>query len=175
MDQIDLKILAILQNDATATVADIATQIGLSPSPCWKRIRKLEANGTLLKRVALVSPAKVGLGICAYIAIRTGDLPAEAIESFTRLVATMPEVIEFSRTTGDVDYLLQAVVADIEAYDALYERLTAIVPFGNVTTHLVLRRIKSTTALPLAAGGNGRDVVVSGIHSKHQRRATARA
>ncbi len=175
MDRIDLQILAILQEDATATVADIAARIGLSPSPCWKRIQKLEANGILLKRVALVSPAKVGLGICAHIAIQTGEHSAEASELFTRRVAAMPEVVEFARTAGEVDYMLRVVVSDIKAYDALYERLTAIVPLRSVSAHFVLQQIKWTTALPLSIGCDGGDVAASGVPSKDHRPSAAGA
>lgn len=149
MDRIDLHILEILQEDASATVADIAAQVGLSPTPCWKRVQKLEATGVLQKRVAIVSPQKVGIGLTVNIAIQAGDHAADSLEAFVRAVSAMPEVMEFSRMAGEVDYMLRVVAPDIEAYDAFYKRLTAIVPLRSVASHFVLQKIKSTTALPL--------------------------
>jgi Lrp/AsnC family transcriptional regulator len=155
MDRIDLHILEILQEDASATVADIAAQVGLSPTPCWKRVQKLEATGVLLKRVAIVSPQKVGIGLTVNIAIQAGDHAAESLEAFVKAVSAMPEVLEFSRMAGEVDYMLRVVAPDIEAYDAFYKRLTAIVPLRSVASHFVLQKIKSTTALPLGLALRG--------------------
>lgn len=150
MDHIDLQILSILQENANVTIADIAAYIGLSQTPSWKRIQKLESSGILLKRVALVSPAKVGLGISACIEIKTGEQLPEAIEAFTKQVAAMPEVVEFLRTSGETNYMLHVVATDLKTYEAVYKRLTGIIPLRNVSAHLVLQRIKSTTALPLS-------------------------
>jgi Lrp/AsnC family transcriptional regulator len=149
MDRIDLHILEILQENAAATVAEIAGQVGLSPTPCWKRIQKLEATGVLQKRVAILSPQKVGIGLSVLIAIQAGDHSVESLEAFVRAVVAMPEVMEFSRMAGEVDYFLRVVTPDIAAYDRFYKRLTAIVPLRNVSSHFVLQNIKSTTALPL--------------------------
>jgi Lrp/AsnC family transcriptional regulator len=149
MDRIDLRILEILQEDAGTTVADVASRVGLSPTPCWKRIQKLEATGVLQKRVALVAPQKVGLGLAVHISIQAGEHSSDALESFVRAVSAMPEVTEFCRLAGEVDYVLRVVTTDIAAYDAFYKRLTAIMPLRNVSSHFVLQKIKSTTALPL--------------------------
>lgn len=173
MDRVDLQILAILQEDASTTVAQISSRIGLSQSPCWKRIQKLEANGILLKRVALVSPAKVGLGLSVYISITTGNAAPEALDGFIRTVSAMPEVVEFSRATGDIDFMLRIAVADVEAYDAFYERLTGIIPLRKVSPHFVLQRIKSTTALPIAIGQNGASATIAGVSNKLPRRSVA--
>jgi Lrp/AsnC family transcriptional regulator len=160
MDRIDLHILEILQEDAAATVADIASRVGLSATPCWKRIQKLEAIGVLQKRVAILSAQKLGIGLTVLITIQAGDHAAESIEAFVRAVTAMPEVLEFNRMAGEVDYILRVVAPDIAGYDRFYKRLTAIVPLRNVSSHFVLQNIKSTTALPLrlaeaAEGGAG--------------------
>jgi len=160
MDRIDLHILEILQEDASATVADIAAQVGLSPTPCWKRVQKLEATGVLQKRVAIVSPQKVGIGLTVNIAIQAGDHAADSLEAFVKAVSAMPEVLEFSRMAGEVDYMLRVVAPDIEAYDAFYKRLTAIVPLRSVASHFVLQKIKSTTALPLGLALRGSEAPV---------------
>jgi Lrp/AsnC family transcriptional regulator len=149
MDRIDRHILKILQENATATVADIADKVGLSQTPCWKRIQKLEATGVLTKRVALVAPHKVGIGLTVHISIQAGDHSAETLENFVRAVSDMPEVMEFSRLAGEIDYVLRVVAPNIGAYDAFYKRLTAIAPLRSVSSHFVLQQIKSTTALPL--------------------------
>jgi len=149
MDRIDLNILKILQEDATVTVADISARVALSATPCWKRIQKLEMLGILKKRVALLCATKVGLGLTVHISIQAGDHSTEKLEAFTRVVAAMPEVVEFSRLAGEVDYVLKVVTSDISAYDAFYKRLTAIVPLRSVTSRFELQQIKFTTALPL--------------------------
>ncbi|MCW2283441.1 Lrp/AsnC family transcriptional regulator [Rhodoblastus acidophilus] len=149
MDRIDLHILKILQEDATVTVADISARVALSATPCWKRIQKLETLGILRKRVALLCPAKVGLGLTVHISIQAGEHSTEKLEAFVRAVAAMPEVLEFSRLAGEVDYALKVVTTDISAYDAFYKRLTAIMPLRSVTSRFELQQIKSTTALPL--------------------------
>lgn len=154
MDRIDRHILKILQDNAAVTVADIAEKVGLSQTPCWKRIQKLEAAGVLKKRVALVAPEKVGIGLTVHIAIQAGDHSADTLEDFVRAVSAMPEVMEFSRLAGEVDYVLRVVAPDIAAYDSFYKRLTAIAPLRSVTSHFVLQQIKSTTALPLDLAGH---------------------
>jgi Lrp/AsnC family transcriptional regulator len=149
MDRIDRHILEILQENAGATVAEIADRVGLSQTPCWKRIQKLEATGVIQKRVAIVAPQKVGIGLTVHIAIQAGDHSAETLERFVEAVSAMPEVMEFSRLAGEIDYVLRVVAPNIAAYDAFYRRLTAIAPLRGVSSHFVLQQIKSTTALPL--------------------------
>ena len=117
MDTIDRKILAVLQEDASRSVADIGKDVGLSATPCWKRIQKLEAEGVIQKRVALVDQNKVGLGITVFVSIEAGDHSAEWLEHFAREVTTMPQVMEFYRMAGDVDYMLRVIVPDVQSYE----------------------------------------------------------
>jgi Lrp/AsnC family transcriptional regulator len=149
MDAIDRKILSVLQQDASLSVAEIGQRVGLSSTPCWKRIQRLEADGVILKRVALVDQNKIGLGINVVVSIETGDHSQEWLERFARTVSAMPEVLDFFRMAGDVDYLLRVAVADMQAYDAFYKRLIAEIPLKNVTSRFAMEKIKSTTALPV--------------------------
>lgn len=149
MDAIDRKILATLQEDASLSVAEIGQRVGLSSTPCWKRIQRLEAEGVIQKRVALVDPAKVGLDITVFVSIETGDHSQEWLARFADVVGAMPEVMEFYRMAGDVDYMLRVVVPDIAGYDAFYKKLIGTVPLKNVTSRFAMERIKSTTALPI--------------------------
>ena len=149
MDAIDRKILAVLQDDASLSVAEIGTRVGLSSTPCWKRIQRLEAEGVILKRVALIDPGKLGLGITVFVSIETGDHSQEWLDRFAKVVGAMPEVMEFHRMAGDVDYMLRVVVPDIAGYDTFYKKLIGTVPLKNVTSRFAMERIKSTTALPI--------------------------
>ncbi len=151
MDAIDRKILAVLQDDASLSVADIGNKVGLSSTPCWKRIQRLEADGVILKRVALVDQDRIGLGISVFVSVETGDHSQEWLERFAKTVGSMPEVMEFYRMAGDVDYMLRVVVPDMAGYDAFYKRLIAAVPLKNVTSRFAMEKIKSTTALPIPA------------------------
>jgi len=149
MDAIDKKILATLQEDASLSVAEIGQRVGLSSTPCWKRIQKLEADGVIQKRVALVDQVKIGLGITVFVSIETGDHSQDWLSKFAEVVGAMPEVMEFYRMAGDVDYMLRVVVPDIHGYDVFYKRLIAAVPLKNVTSRFAMEKIKSTTALPI--------------------------
>jgi Lrp/AsnC family transcriptional regulator, cysteine-sensing transcriptional activator len=151
MDAIDKKILATLQDDASLSVAEIGQRVGLSSTPCWKRIQKLEADGVIQKRVALVDQVKIGLGITVFVSIETGDHSQEWLARFADTVSAMPEVMEFYRMAGDVDYMLRVIVPDIQGYDAFYKKLIASVPLKNVTSRFAMEKIKSTTALPIPA------------------------
>ena len=146
MDAIDRKILTILQEDATLSIAELAERVHLSQTPCWKRIQKLEANGYLVKRVALVSPEKLGLGLTVFVSIETNDHSREWLGRFAETVAALPEVMEFYRMAGDVDYMLRVVVTDMAAYDTFYKKLIETIPLKNVTSRFAMERIKSTTA-----------------------------
>lgn len=150
MDAIDRKILSVLQEDASLSVAEIGNRVGLSSTPCWKRIQRLEADGVIQRRVAVVDQAKVGLGITVYVSVETGDHSQEWLDRFAKTVGAMPEVMEFYRMAGDVDYMLRVVAPDIAGYDAFYKRLIATVPLKNVTSRFAMEKIKSTTALPIA-------------------------
>jgi Lrp/AsnC family transcriptional regulator len=149
MDAIDRKILAVLQDDASLSVAEIGSRVGLSSTPCWKRIQRLEADGVIVKRVALVDQDRIGLGISVFVSIETGDHSQDWLDRFAKTVTAMPEVMEFYRMAGDVDYMLRVVVPDIAGYDGFYKRLIATVPLKNVTSRFAMEKIKSTTALPI--------------------------
>ena len=150
MDAVDRKILVVVQQDASLSVAEIGQRVGLSSTPCWKRLQRLEAEGVIMRRVALVDPDKIGLGITVYISIETGDHSEEWLKKFAEFVGAMPQVMEFYRMAGDVDYMLRVVVPDIAGYDAFYKKLIGTVPLKNVTSRFAMERIKSTTALPIA-------------------------
>jgi Lrp/AsnC family transcriptional regulator len=149
MDAIDRKILAVVQQDAALSVAEIGQRVGLSSTPCWKRLQRLEADGVITRRVALIDPDKIGLGTTVFVSIETGDHSQEWLTRFAEVVGAMPEVMEFYRMAGDVDYMLRVAVPDIQGYDAFYKRLIATVPLKNVTSRFAMERIKSTTALPI--------------------------
>jgi Lrp/AsnC family transcriptional regulator len=149
MDQIDRKILAALQEDAGRPVADIAAAVGLSQSPCWRRIQKLEADGIIRGRVALLDAAALNLGVTAFVAVRTDRHDPEWLETFAQAVDDIPEVVEFYRMSGEVDYMLRVVVPDIAGFDGVYKKLIARVPLSDVTSSFAMEQIKSTTALPL--------------------------
>src|SRR4051812_2580623 len=146
MDSIDYKILRSLQEDASISIAELADRVGLSQTPCWKRIQRLEANGVIAKRVALISPEKVGLGLTVFVSIETSDHSGEWLERFAEFVSAMPEVMEFYRMAGDVDYMLRVVVSDMAAFDMFYKRLIGAIPLKNVTSRFAMQRVKSTTA-----------------------------
>jgi Lrp/AsnC family transcriptional regulator len=150
MDAIDRKILAVLQKDASLSVAEIGNRVGLSSTPCWKRIQRLEADGVIQRRVAVVDQDKLGLGVTVFVSIETGDHSEEWLRRFAEVVSALPEVMEFYRMAGDVDYMLRVVVPDIPGYDAFYKRLIATVPLKNVTSRFAMEKIKSTTELPIA-------------------------
>jgi len=149
MDAIDRKILAVVQEDASLSVAEIGQRVGLSSTPCWKRLQRLEADGVITKRVALIDPDKIGLGITVFVSVETGDHSQDWLKHFAEVVNAMPEVMEFYRMAGDVDYVLRVVVPDMQSYDAFYKKLIATVPLKNVTSRFAMERIKSTTALPI--------------------------
>ena len=149
MDATDRKILTLLQADSSLSIAELAERVHLSQTPCWKRVQKLEAKGIITRRVALVSPEKIGLGLTVFVAIETADHSAEWLSRFAETVSAMPEVMELYRMAGEVDYQLRVVVADMAAYDQFYNRLIGTMPLKNVTSRFAMERIKQTTALPV--------------------------
>src|ERR1700726_2171707 len=149
LDAIDRKILTVLQEDASLSVAEIGDRVGLSSTPCWKRIQRLEADGVILRRVALVDQNRIGLGITVFVSVESADHSEAWLKKFADAVTAMPEVMEFYRMAGDVDYMLRVVVPDIAGYDGFYKRLIATVPLKNVTSRFAMEKIKSTTALPI--------------------------
>ena len=149
MDNIDRNILASLQDDATLSLNEIASRVGLSPTPCWRRIQKLEESGVIRARVALLDGAKLNVGVTVFVSIRTNQHNSEWLEKFAASVAAIPEVVEFYRMSGEIDYLLRVVVPNIEAYDAFYKRLIAVIDLSDVSSSFAMEQIKYTTALPL--------------------------
>lgn len=149
LDALDRKILAELMRDASQSIAQIAERVGLSQTPCWKRIQRLEAANVITGRVALVDPARVGLGLTVFIGIEAPDHGGDWRRAFAEAMAAFPEVLEVHRMAGEMDYLLRVVVPDMAAFDALYRRLTDATPLKNVTSHFAMERIKGTTVLPL--------------------------
>jgi Lrp/AsnC family transcriptional regulator len=150
LDATDLAILRLIQADASLSLGDIAKEVGLTQTPCWKRIRRMEEAGIITGRVTLVNAEKLGLGISVFVAIETGDHSAAWIESFAKTVAEMPEIVECWRLGGDVDYLLRVVVSDMTAFDGFYRKLTArVTSLRKVTSRFAMECVKSTTALPI--------------------------
>jgi len=150
LDATDLAILRLIQADASLSLGDIAKEVGLTQTPCWKRIRRMEEAGIITGRVTLVNAEKLGLGISVFVAIETGDHSAAWIESFAKTVADMPEIVECWRLGGDVDYLLRVVVSDMTAFDGFYRKLTArVTSLRKVTSRFAMECVKSTTALPI--------------------------
>jgi Lrp/AsnC family transcriptional regulator len=149
LDRIDRKILHELMQDATLPVTQLAELVGLSQSPCWKRVQKLEAAGVILGRVALVDPARIGLGLTVFVEIESADHTPEWRAAFAAVVAEYPEILEVHRMAGEVDYMLKVVVSGMAAYDALYLDMTQRVPCRNVTSKFSMERMKATTVLPI--------------------------
>lgn len=150
LDRLDRKILSILQEDATIPVAEVAKRVGLSTTPCWRRIQKLEEDGVILRRIALLDPKSVNTKVTVFVSIVTNQHSEEWLRRFAELIREFPEVVEFYRMSGQVDYLLRVVVPDIEAYDAFYKRLIAKIDISDVSSAFAMEQIKYTTALPLS-------------------------
>jgi Lrp/AsnC family transcriptional regulator, cysteine-sensing transcriptional activator len=149
IDAIDRKILEILQVDASLSLAEIADRVNLSATPCWRRIQRLEKDGVITGRVALLDPERINVGITVFAAIKTDQHNAEWLTDFARHVADVPEVVEIYRMAGDIDYLLKIVVPDIQGYDRVYKTLIARMRFFDVSSMFAMERIKHTTVLPL--------------------------
>jgi Lrp/AsnC family transcriptional regulator len=149
MDATDRQILELLQRDATMPLAEIARKVGLSSTPCWRRIQKLEETKVIRRRVALLDGEKINAGVNVFVSIRTSNHNAEWLARFAEVVGNMPEVMEFYRMSGEIDYLLRVAVPDIAAYDAFYKRLIAEIDLDDVSSSFAMEQIKYTTALPL--------------------------
>jgi Lrp/AsnC family transcriptional regulator len=149
MDDVDRRILKLLQETADLPVAEVAERVGLSASPCWRRIQKLEAEGIIERRVALLDPEKMNVGVTVFVAIRTNRHDEKWLREFAEKVTRIPEVVELYRMSGDIDYMMRVVVPDIKAYDAVYKRLIAAVPLFDVSSSFAMEAIKYTTALPV--------------------------
>jgi len=150
MDAIDKRILRIVQKDASLSIGEIATQVGLSQTPCWKRLQRLELNGVIKRRIALLDPLKLGLQMTVFVSIQVGDHSGKMLANFAEAVSRMDEVMDFYRMAGDVDYVLRVVVPDAAAFDAFYKHLIDLMPLKTVTSRFALENIKSETAFPIA-------------------------
>ncbi|MCX7276624.1 MAG: Lrp/AsnC family transcriptional regulator [Burkholderiales bacterium] len=149
LDRLDYAILGALQVDGNLSVAALAERVGLSSTPCWKRLKRLEDEGYLTGRVALVHPQKVGLPVTVFVSVRTQQHDDKWLAQFGAAVSALPEVQELHRMSGDVDYLLKVVTTDIGGYDRFYKKLIQAAPLSGVSSAFSMEQIKSTTALPL--------------------------
>ena len=151
LDGTDLRILAILQENAERSISEIADAIHLSQNACWRRIRRLEEEGYILKRVALLDAVKLGAGMTVFVMVRAGEHSQEWLERFAEAVRKIPEIVEFYRMTGEVDYLIKIRVADIAGYDRVYKQLIRSAPLTDVSGAFAMEELKHTTAIPLPA------------------------
>lgn len=149
LDAIDRRILVILQRDATTPIAELAERVGLSQTPCWKRVKRLQESGVIRRKVALLDPEALDLCLTVFVSIRTSRHDKDWLETFAREARALPEVVEFYRMSGEIDYLLKVMVRDIRAYDAFYKRLIATAPLSDVSSSFAMEQIKFTTALPV--------------------------
>ena len=149
IDTLDRKILSALQQDADQSLEDLGAKVGLSRNACWRRVRILQETGIIRKRVALLDPQKLGLGLSVFIQVRTSNHDADWLEKFSRAVKLMPEILGAYRMTGDLDYLIHARVNDVKDYDALYQRLIEKVDLSDVSASFVMEELKETTELSL--------------------------
>ena len=149
LDLIDRKILGELMRDATVSVAQLAERVGLSQTPCWKRVQKLEAAGIIQGRVALVDPVRIGFALTVFVGIEAPDHGAEWRQRFGTVIDSFPEILDAHRLAGDLDYLLRVATRDMAAYDGFYRRLTEALPIRNITSHFVMERLKAGSAYPL--------------------------
>jgi len=149
MDDMDRKILRLLQEDSSISVSDIARQVGLSASPCWKRINRMQVDGLIKRQVAVLDANKLGYGLTVFVSIKTGEHSADWLQGFADTVREMPEVLEFHRMAGEVDYLLKVVVPDMKSFDKFYKQLVEITALSEVTSRFSMETIKETTALPV--------------------------
>ena len=149
VDELDREIVRLLQNDGSLSARELGDAVGLTSTPCWRRVRALEEAGVIMRRVALIDPAAVNLGVTALVNIRTNDHGPDWIDRFQTALDAFPEIVEGYRTSGDIDYTLKVMVASIDAYDAFYKRLIAAVDLYDVRTIFVMEEMKRTTALPI--------------------------
>lgn len=151
MDRIDRKLLILLQDDADRSLNELAEAVHLTPTPCWKRIQKMQREGIIRKKVVLCDPAKLNLGLTAFVAVRTQQHNEQWLRKFAAAVQSIPEIVEAYRMSGDIDYMLRVVVADIQGYDAVYRKLIRAVELFDVSSSFAMERLKYSTALPVDA------------------------
>lgn len=155
MDKIDLRIMDLLQRDCSLSLNALAEEVGLSSTPCWRRIQKLEADGVIRGRVALLDAARLGLGLTVFVSLRTARHDAAWLDELTGRLLSMPEVVEVNRLAGHWDYLLRVLVADMAAYDGFYKALIELEGLADVTSAFSMEQVKYTTAVPLSAAPAG--------------------
>ena len=149
IDALDVKILQALQEDASRSVAETADLVGLSKNACWRRIRQLEESGTIGKKVVQIDPQAIGLGVTVFVSVCTSQHDEDWLRQFREGLKAIPEVVEFYRLSGDVDYLVKVLVSDIADYDRVYKKLIAVAPLRDVSSSFAMETIKATSALPL--------------------------
>lgn len=154
LDPLDLRILNELQRDASRPVEQIARAVGLSQNPCWRRIKRLEHEGVIARRVAIVDPAKLDVGVTVFVSVRTNQHSDAWLEQFTRGVQDIPEIVEIYRMSGDVDYLLKILVRDIAEYDRIYKQLIRVAELYDVSSSFAMEQLKYTTEIPLPLDEN---------------------
>jgi Lrp/AsnC family transcriptional regulator len=151
-DAADLRILGVVQEDASLSIGEVAGRVNLSQNACWRRIKRLEEDGVILRRVALLNAARLDAGVTVFVTIRAAEHSDAWLAELTALVRRIPEIVEFYRMSGDIDYLLKIKVADIAAYDAVYKRLIHGVRLSDVSSAFAMEELKNTTAVPLPLG-----------------------
>lgn len=149
IDRFDLKILEQLQRDDTLSIAQLAEQIGLSVTPCWRRIQRLEKDGFIEKRIAVLNPEKLDLSLAVFVMVKTDKHNQEWLDSFQAAVQSFPEIMEVNRLAGEYDYLLKVMTRDNQSFDAFYKRLISTVELSNVTSCFSMEQVKKTTELPI--------------------------
>jgi Lrp/AsnC family transcriptional regulator len=149
MDETDRRILRILQTDSSMSASDVAREVGLSASPCWKRIKRMQDDGTIKRQTAVLDANYLGFGLTVFVSIKTGEHSVQWLEEFSSTITAMPEVLEFHRMAGEVDYMLKVVVRDMVVFDEFYKRLIEISALSEVTSRFSMETIKETMALPI--------------------------
>ncbi|MBO9454619.1 Lrp/AsnC family transcriptional regulator [Paracoccus sp. R12_1] len=153
LDEVDRKILSLLQQDASLSLDQIAERVGASKTPVWNRIRKLREAGVIRRQVAILDPEALGLEACFFVLIRTAEHDKDWAARFLKALRERPEVIEAHRLAGDIDYILKVQVRNARAYDRFYQSLISQVRIHNVTALLSMEEIKATSALPIGEAG----------------------
>ncbi len=150
LDRIDRKILNLLQQNASLPLEDIASKVNLSKTPCWNRIKKLERDGIIKGRVALLDPEKVNLDTTVFLMLQAREHSIEWMEQFSRQIKSMPQVVSCYRMSGSIDYIVQIRVESVAAYDRFYKRLLQSIPLTDVSSSFALEEVKFSTFLPLS-------------------------
>jgi len=149
IDETDRQLLRLLQSNGAFSLETLAGELSISTNSAWRRVKRLEESGVIARRVAIVAPEKVGLGMTVFVAVKTSDHSQDWIDRFARAASAIPEIVEFYRMAGEVDYLLKLLVRDVSDYDRVYKKLIATAPMSDVSASFAMERIKHETAVPL--------------------------